>query len=88
MRKKYLKGTPSYRAYFHSAQWYSKRELVLKRAHNRCEACGSQEVLQVHHKTYDNLFREPLEDLQCLCKNCHKLYHRSSKRRIRHLETT
>ena len=41
-----------------------------------CEAEGCQnEAEQVHHKSYDNIGREPLEDLQALCKECHAERH-------------
>ena len=37
-----------------------------------CEAEGCEnEARQVHHKHYDNIGREQLEDLQALCKKCH-----------------
>lgn len=37
-----------------------------------CEAEGCEnEAKQVHHKHYDNIGKEQLEDLQALCKKCH-----------------
>ena len=37
-----------------------------------CEIEGCEnEAQQVHHKHYDNIGREQLEDLQALCRECH-----------------
>lgn len=42
---------------------------------NRCEVCGSEESLHVHHLKYsDNLKNEA--DLIVLCEFCHKCFHR------------
>lgn len=41
-----------------------------------CDVDGCEnEAKQVHHKNYDNIGREPLEDLQALCKKCHAERH-------------
>ena len=41
-----------------------------------CEVEGCEnEAEQVHHKKYDNIGRERLEDLQALCKECHAERH-------------
>ena len=49
----------------------------------RCELCGSTLSLQVHHKTYENLFHENLDDLQVLCVKCHARI-RAAEYRKRH----
>ena len=59
-----------YKAYLRSNQWKGKRQLALDRD-KCCQYCSSTEHLQVHHKTYDNLFNEPLDDLVTLCRRCH-----------------
>ena len=41
-----------------------------------CEVEGCEnEAEQVHHKHYDNIGKEQLEDLQALCKECHAERH-------------
>jgi len=43
-----------------------------------CSLCGSDQNLNVHHKTYENRGREYLtwkKDLIVLCDNCHKKFH-------------
>lgn len=61
----------TYEEYIKSDKWRQKRELVLSRDHNKCQTCLSDECLEVHHKTYDRLFNESLEDLITLCHDCH-----------------
>ncbi|MFA6128818.1 MAG: HNH endonuclease signature motif containing protein [Bacteroidales bacterium] len=64
-----------YQEYLLSPEWKDKRTLVLQRDNNICQSCKEQPAEQVHHLTYDNLFNEPLEDLQALCCKCHDKIH-------------
>lgn len=64
-----------YKNYLHSAKWKRKRQNVLKHRDNKCENCGSSKNLQVHHKTYINLYSETLFDLELLCGECHMKEH-------------
>ena len=42
-----------------------------------CEKVGCKNRAEhVHHLTYENLGKEELEDLQALCKSCHKSEHK------------
>lgn len=63
--------------------WLQKRQLVLNRDGHECKVCGKIKRLQVHHLTYDMLFREPLEHLITLCFECHESVHfdKNGKRR-------
>ena len=65
----------TYREYLDSPQWRAKRRWALRRLGRKCSVCGSRDRLHVHHKTYKNLFREKLEDLQILCAGCHANTH-------------
>lgn len=71
--------TPSrhsqYSIYLNSPAWHAKKIQVLERDAYRCALCNTGEALEVHHKTYDNIGREPLEDLTTLCAPCHSDYH-------------
>ena len=55
-----------------------KRE-VRKRAQGHCELCGIPCPGEIHHKTYSHLYRDgdltPADDLQLLCRDCHKASH-------------
>ena len=80
-----------------SPVWWAKRTAVVDvRAGGICEfeipagydgrgpvtkRCTARAV-HCHHKTYDNLFDEPLEDLQALCDFHHKVAHVVSRQRI------
>lgn len=66
---------PGKSEYLHSDEWEQKRQLVLDRDHSCCTKCGSDENIQVHHKTYEHFGNEPLEDLVSLCQQCHKALH-------------
>ncbi|ALL05600.1 hypothetical protein AQ505_08905 [Pedobacter sp. PACM 27299] len=66
-----------YHTYLLSEEWKAKRALVLSRDHNLCKLCNTEPALDIHHLTYDNLYNEPLEDLQSLCRACHVNLHRT-----------
>ena len=45
----------------------------------KCQLCGKTDGLQVHHNSYEHHGYEHQfidEDLTCLCKDCHKLFHK------------
>ena len=64
-----------YHEYLLSSDWQSKRQLVIERANEICERCHEKKIVDVHHLTYENVFDEPLEDLQGLCRICHTQAH-------------
>jgi len=80
-RKQYLrrKRHDEYIAYLNTPQWQLLRRLKIEEAKGRCEVCMGKENLQVHHRTYERLFRESLSDLTVLCDACHELYHANDK---------
>lgn len=68
-----------YKKYLQSEIWKYKRLSILNRDKYTCQECGSQERLEVHHKTYKNIFNEPNEDLVTLCNRCHTMEHSFDK---------
>lgn len=64
-----------YNAYLESDSWQQRRAAVLERDGHRCQAglkgCRGR-ASQVHHKTYDHVFHEPLFDLVAVCSVCHE----------------
>ena len=67
-KKKYLD-------YLNSPAWTEIRIEMLT-AHPKCQRCGQyKRGLQVHHKTYKNIFKEEPEDLEVLCVLCHREEH-------------
>lgn len=63
----------TYKAYLASKQWRKRRHVAIEAAGGRCEACGAEVGLTVHHLTYANVGEEPPEDLMVLCKECHNI---------------
>lgn len=72
----YTSDYAKYREYLNSDIWKLKRKGVLIRDENLCQECKIKPAEEVHHKTYENLYNEPLEDLIAVCKDCHKEIHR------------
>lgn len=52
------------------------RRIALARAKYRCQICNANDrQLDVHHRTYERLGREQIEDLTVLCHDCHDRHH-------------
>jgi len=64
-----------YDEYLNSPAWLEKRELVLRRDAGRCRAklpgCRGA-ATEVHHLRYTHVGREPLFDLESVCRHCHR----------------
>lgn len=67
-----------YREYLQSPLWKIISSKVKWNANNRCDKCGSEYNLQVHHTSYEFKGVEFLafETLKCLCSKCHKEEHK------------
>lgn len=63
----------TYKEYLDSPAWEMKRDDVIKRNGGQC-VCSAQ-ATEVHHKTYNNIGKEPLSDLVALCQECHERAH-------------
>lgn len=64
-----------YHKYLNSVEWRATKRYVFLVKGYECERCGYTRNLQIHHKTYDNLYQERLEDLEVLCGSCHMKEH-------------
>lgn len=67
--------TTNYETYIKSEQWRFRAAAMRWLAGYRCAICGSQNALEVHHKTYERLGDERPEDLVVLCAECHARFH-------------
>lgn len=65
-----------YYRYLKSPQWKEKRRFALEFYGNQCGLCGSRYDLEIHHRSYKNIFRELMEDLMVLCETCHRTHHK------------
>jgi hypothetical protein len=68
-----------YMKYISSNVWKAKAFDAIEAAGNKCQLCNSPKFLQVHHRTYDRLGKEPLDDLITLCNMCHSKFHKIGK---------
>ena len=73
-RQKELRAL-AYAAYLESDHWKIVRRQALQRALYACERCGQSKHLNVHHLTYVRLGAEEPDDLEVLCRGCHKAEH-------------
>ncbi len=69
-----------YEKYLLSKKWKDIRIRLFKERGYKCENCGVNHDLQVHHLVYDHLYNERLYELKILCKLCHKEEHKRLKR--------
>lgn len=63
--------TVDYMTYLLSPEWQEKRGAALERDQHRCRLCNRRGPLEVHHRTYDRIGQERIEDLTTLCRTCH-----------------
>lgn len=66
-----------YRTYIDSTAWFRKRRERLEIDGHRCQGfmCFRTDCLEVHHKTYERIGDERMEDLITLCESCHEIQH-------------
>lgn len=64
-----------YREYLISKKWASLKRAVHFFYEDECFICRSRKDLHVHHKTYERLFHEDLDDLVLVCSDCHQKIH-------------
>lgn len=64
-----------YQEYLKSPEWAAKRLMAFRTWGTTCQLCESSKNLQVHHRTYKNIFKELMEDLMIVCEACHKKIH-------------
>ena len=64
-----------YEDYLETPEWQVTRDLAKERVGFRCEKCGSDNYLHVHHLSYKRRGEELPEDLEVLCKACHEKLH-------------
>ncbi len=66
-----IRQRKQYELYKQSPEWKATRERRKSMDNYKCQKCGSQEHLEVHHLTYEHMGNEPMEDLITLCHACH-----------------
>ena len=72
--KRYANNRQDYLDYLDSKEWKEKKAIRFFLDRGKCQECGTKlEFRQshCHHKSYDWLYEEPMEDLETLCRYCH-----------------
>lgn len=65
-----------YEHYLRTDKWKGFKSEIVNVRGQMCERCGVQTTgLDLHHLTYERLFNELPEDVQLLCKTCHRREH-------------
>lgn len=64
-----------YREYLISKKWWAYKRAIYFLYEEECFICMSKKNLIVHHKTYDRLYNEDLDDLVLVCGECHSKIH-------------
>tara|TARA_R110002049_G_C9025379_1_gene551637 strand:- start:404 stop:994 length:591 start_codon:yes stop_codon:yes gene_type:complete len=72
---RYNSRQAKYHRYLQTKEWKTIRNKVLKRDNSICKICNENKADDVHHKTYENVFNEKLEDLVSVCRKCHSEIH-------------
>jgi len=67
-----------YHRYLLSDQWKELRLHIFERDNNICQHCKLNPAEEVHHLTYNSIYKEPLSDLISVCRTCHQQIHKSS----------
>jgi len=60
-----------YQRHIASAAWKRLRSDIIEERGNKCERCGRDGSLHLHHKTYKSLGNEQPDDVELLCNACH-----------------
>jgi hypothetical protein len=76
----------TYAEYIASSAWGLRRGQRLEKDEHRCQGCGSEDGLHVHHRTYERLGNELPEDIITVCEICHGFIHREQERTGRPLD--
>lgn len=74
---KELANSLNYRDYLKTPYWKLVSTLVKRKFDYKCQLCGSEYDLNVHHRSYKHRGEEIfyLEDLILLCYDCHQKFH-------------
>lgn len=70
----------SYKKYLQTGHWRKMRAAALEASDGRCALDTTHPAEHVHHRTYERLGRERLDDLIVLCASCHSTFHNRTRR--------
>ena len=70
------KFTGTYSEYLESPHWLTVKARKLNQSNRLCEACRTDQRLEVHHLNYNSIGNEALFELMVLCHDCHEFSHK------------
>lgn len=71
----WLKSIP-YKEYLETPHWALLKKCILGRHGRACHICKKSHVeVHIHHLTYENRGQENINELACLCSECHAKVH-------------
>ena len=64
----------------HNSRSYVKyiRQVIIKERGGKCEICGRNNQLEIHHKIYATTLKELKKVCEVYCRSCHRKLHRLS----------
>lgn len=65
----------NYALYLKSASWGFFRRHVLNIRGEKCQLCGREDKIEVHHMTYNRIGNEDIRDVLVVCHSCHEYVH-------------
>lgn len=70
----------SYADYINTSEhWKQLRIEKFNQVGRKCQCCGSERSIHVHHINYKNFTDCDISDLAVLCRPCHQLFHEALK---------
>lgn len=64
-----------YQEYLTTDAWRRKSDFMKTRFGHRCQLCNRRGNLNTHHRTYERVGAERVDDLTVLCRKCHERFH-------------
>lgn len=68
-----------YSKYLKTKYWKEVKSTIHDIVGSKCEICGNDSNINVHHLNYDNRGAETLNNLVCICGKCHAAIHKNRK---------
>ena len=65
----------NYKNYLQTKHWQLIKKIKFNYFVHECAVCQKRVGLELHHKIYDNIGNENLDDLVYLCRDCHQKSH-------------
>lgn len=76
--------SPEYLEAISSQHWEDLKDAIEMRHGWRCQTCGCDGYLELHHLHYRTLGRESMSDVRLLCPRCHEFADRKRATETEH----